>query len=45
MLLDALGVETMARVNRPASPGGALRLRCVHADPEQGVYRLEDVPQ
>lgn len=42
VLLDDLGLETVARINRPASPGAPLRVRCVHADPEQGVFRLED---
>ena len=44
MLLEGLGLETVARVNRPATPGARFCLRITHLDVPLGQWRMEDVP-
>lgn len=42
VLLNDLGLETIARIVRPAAPGSKLIVRCTSADPGMGVYRLTE---
>ena len=44
VLLQGLGLETVVRVNSPATPGAALHVRCSHVDPTLGTWRLDEVP-
>lgn len=44
MLLTHLGLETVVRVSRSgAAPGSSFYVRCAHADPRLGVFRLDEV--
>ena len=40
--LDAEGLETVVRVDRPAAVGERLLLRCAFTDARSGLYRLEE---
>jgi exoribonuclease-2 len=42
VLLNDLGLETIARIVRPATPGTKLIVRCSSADPGLGIYRLTE---
>ena len=43
--LDDEGLETVARIDRPAAVGDRLVLRCALADLRSGLYRLEEALQ
>jgi hypothetical protein len=40
--LEAEGLETIVRVDRPAQLGERLLLRCAFTDARAGLYRLEE---
>lgn len=40
--LDESGLETVVRIDRPATVGEHLELRCASTDVRAGIYRLEE---
>ena len=43
VLWHELGLETIARVDKPAVAGDALQLRCTHLDVPEGIFKFTDV--
>jgi hypothetical protein len=44
VLIESLGLESVARVNTPMVPGVRLEVACVHVDARQGIWRLDEAP-
>ena len=42
VLLDESGLETVVRIDRPATVGERLELLCASTDVRAGIYRLEE---